>query len=361
MFGSIVTVRQTTFSNEEVRAPARPVSKATMKQVAALAGVSPSTVSRVVNHDLSVRADLRERVQRAVHTLGYRPNFAASALRRADGVSSSIGLIVEDVANPFYSSLQRGIEDVARQRAVLTFAGSTDEDAGRERQLADAFGARGVDGLIIVPAPGNHSYLLREREAGTAVVFVDRPGRFIDADAVLSDNANGARIGVSHLIATGHRRIAFLGDRGTIFTARERLRGYREALMGHGLPEATDLIIHTALRARDIYQVTRDLVLGPNAPTALFSAQNLVTIEAARALHDTGLQHRVALVGFDDVPMGDIVDPGISVIAQDAIGLGIAAAELLFSRLEGSNEPTKEVVLPTKLIPRGSGEIPSPT
>jgi LacI family transcriptional regulator len=353
--------RQTTFPNEGGQAPVRKLSKVTMKEVAALAGASLSTVSRVVNQDLSVRADLRERVQRAVDTLGYRPNFAASALRRADGVSSSIGLIVEDVANPFFSSMQRGIENVARQRAVLTFTGSTDEDAGRERQLADTFGARGVDGLIIAPASSNHSYLLRERDAGTAVVFVDRPGQFIDADAVLSDNAAGASSGVSHLIAAGHRRIAFLGDRGTIFTIRERLRGYRETLIRHGLPEATELIIHTARRATDVYEVTRELMLGPNAPTAIFSAQNLVTIEATRALHDAKLQHRVALVGFDDVPMADIVDPGITVVAQDANGLGVAAAELLFSRLDGSNEPTRQVVLPTKLIPRGSGEIPPPT
>jgi len=331
-----------------------------MKEVAAVAGVSLSTVSRVVNHDPSVRADLRERVGRAVEILGYRQNFTASALRRADGVSSSIGFVVEDVANPFFSAMHRGIEDVARQRGVLTFAGSTDEVPEREHQLADAFGARGVDGLIVVPASSDHSYLLRDRDAGIALVFVDRPGRFIDADTVLSDNANGAYMGVSHLIVAGHRRIAFLGDRGTIYTASERLRGYRKALADHSVPEDPELIRHTALRATDVYQVTHDLVLGPSAPSAVFSAQNLVTVEAVRALHDMGLQHRVALVGFDDVAMADIVDPGITVVAQDAIGLGATAAELLFSRLDGFDGPCQKVVQPVSLIRRGSGEISPP-
>ena len=123
-----------------------------MKQVAALAGVSLSTVSRVVNDDPAVRADLVAQVRQAVDVLGYRHNTAASSLRRADGLSASIGLIVEDVANPFFSAVQRGIEEVARERGVLTFAGSSDEQPPRERRLCEAFGARGVDGLIIAPA-----------------------------------------------------------------------------------------------------------------------------------------------------------------------------------------------------------------
>jgi len=331
-----------------------------MKEVAAVAGVSLSTVSRVVNHDPSVRGELRQKVARAVEILGYRQNFTASALRRADGISSSIGLIVEDIANPFFSAMQRGIENVARQRGVLTFTGSTDELPEREQQLVNDFGARGVDGLIVVPASGDHGYLLRDRDAGIALVFIDRPGRFIDADTVLSDNASGAYAGVSHLIAAGHHRIAFLGDRGTIYTASERLRGYRNALADHGIPEDPELIRHTARPAADAYPVTREFVLGSNAPTAVFSAQNLVTVEAVRALHDTGLQRRVAFVGFDDVAMADILDPGITVVVQDATGLGATAAELLFSRLEGFDGPFQEVVLTTSLIPRGSGEISPP-
>jgi LacI family transcriptional regulator len=328
-----------------------------MKQVAALAGVSLSTVSRVVNGDASVRRDLAERVHEAVAALGYRHNATASALRRADGMSASIGVIVEDIANPFFSAVQRGIEDVARERGVLTFAGSSDELPERERQLAEAFGARGVDGLIIAPAGSDHSFLLRDRAVGVALVFVDRPGRFIDADAVLTDNAAGAARAVSHLVAAGHERIGFLGDRPELYTACERLRGFREALARHGLAFDAALVRHTLTRAADAYETTRELLLGPDPPTAVFTSQNLITIDAVRALHDLGLERRVALVGFDDVVLADVVRPGLTVVAQDPAGLGRAAAQLLFSRLDGDDGPSREIVLPPKLIVRGSGEL----
>jgi LacI family transcriptional regulator len=329
-----------------------------MKQVAALAGVSLSTVSRVINDDPAVRVDLADRVHRAVEVLGYRHNATASALRRADGLSASIGLIVEDVANPFFSSVQRGIEEVARDRGVLTFAGSSDELAERERRLAEAFGARGVDGLIIAPAAGDHGFLLRDRAAGMALVFVDRPGRFIDADAVLTDNAGGAATAVEHLVAAGHRRIGFLGDRPELYTAAERLLGFETALARHGMALDPALVRHTLTRAADAYETTRELLLGPDPPTAVFTSQNLITIDAVRAIHDLGLQRSVALVGFDDVVLGDVVEPGLTVLAQDPGGLGRAAAELLFARLDGFDGPSREIVLEPTLVVRGSGELP---
>lgn len=331
-----------------------------MKQVAALAGVSLSTVSRVVNDDPAVRADLADRVRAAVDTLGYRHNAAASALRRNDGLSSSIGLIVEDVANPFFSAVQRGIEDVARERNVLTFAGSSDEQADRERALCEALGARGVDGLIIAPAGSDHSFLLRDRAAGVALVFVDRPGRFIDADAVLTDNAGGAAAAVEHLIAAGHRRIGFLGDRPDLYTAGERLRGFEAGLARHGLSLDRALVRHTLTRAADAYETTRDLLLSSEPPTAVFTSQNLITIDAVRAIHDLGLARSVALVGFDDVVLGDVVAPGLTVLAQDPVGLGRRAAELLFERLDGFDGPTQQIVLVPELIERGSGELRPP-
>jgi LacI family transcriptional regulator len=335
----------------------RDTRRATMKQVAALAGVSLSTVSRVVNEDPAVRADLVERVRHAVDVLGYRHNATASALRRNDGLSASIGVIVEDVANPFFSAVQRGIEDVARERAVLTLAGSSDELAGRERLLAEAFGARGVDGLIIAPAGGDHSYLLRDREAGMALVFVDRPGRFIDADAVLTDNFGGASAAVDHLVAAGHRRIGFLGDRPSLYTAGERLRGFQAALARHGLTDDPALVRHTATRAAGAYETTRELLLAADPPTAVFTSQNLITIDAVRAIHDLGRAHSVALVGFDDVALGDVLEPGLTVLAQDPAGLGRAAAELLFSRLDGFDGPSRQILLAPTLIARGSGEL----
>ena len=334
--------------------------RATMKQVAALAGVSLSTVSRVVNGDPNVRADLVVRVQDAVSTLGYRHNLNASALRRADGLSASIGVIVEDVSNPFFSAVQRGIEEVARERGVLTLAGSSDEQPERERLLAEAFAARGVDGLIIAPAATDHGFLLRDREAGMALVFVDRPGRFIDADAVLTDNTGGAEQAVEHLIAAGHRRIAFLGDRPEIHTAAERLRGYERAHERHGIAIDAALVRHTLTLGDSAYAATRALLLSDGPPTAIFTSQNLITIDAVRVLHELGLQHRVALVGFDDVELADVVEPGLTVIAQDPAGLGRQAAALLFARLDGDDGPSRRIVISPRLVERGSGELAAP-
>ncbi len=328
-----------------------------MRDVAAVAGVSLSTVSRVVNGGL-VDAVMARRVHDAIEVLGYRQNLTASALRRSDRATRSLGLVVEDVSNPFFSAVHRGIEDVVRTRGFLTFTGSSDEEADRERELVESFAARGVDGLIIVPTTADHVYLARERDAGVAIVFVDRPPRFVGADAVVSDNAGGAAAAVEHLIAHGHRRIGFLGDRPHVHTASERFRGYRETLLRHGIAEDPGLWRHPQHRAAGAREQARELLLGEDPPTALFSSQNLITIEAVRELHALGLQHEVALVGFDDVTLADAVEPGLTVVAQDPPALGRRAAELLLERLAGSSVPSRLEVVATTLVPRGSGELP---
>jgi LacI family transcriptional regulator len=327
-----------------------------MKDVAGLAGVSVATVSRVVNGD-DVRPDLAARVADAIDVLGYRRDLTARNLRRADRHSASIGLVFEDVSNPFFSSVQRGIEDVAGARGTLAFAGSCDEEPERERWLVEAFAARGVDGLVVVPCSGDHSYFQREIRNGTAVVFVDRPPRFLDADAVVSYNAGGAKEGVAHLVAAGHRRIAFLGDRPEIFTAEDRRRGYRTALAEAGVSPDPSLERMGLADSETAQAAALDLLTAKERPTAIFAGQNLIAIGAVRALRMLGRQHEIALVGFDDVMLGDLLDPGITVIAQDPYALGRQAAELLFSRMDGHEGPGRSVVLPTRLVARGSGEI----
>lgn len=329
-----------------------------MKDVAALAGVSLSTVSRVLSSSEAVDPALAARVREAAGLLGYRRNHTASSLRRADRQTASIGIAWEDVSNPFFSAVQRGIEEAARKHDVITLVGSSDEDPDRESALVEAFCSRGVDGLIMAPTTGDHSYLERDRALGMAIVFVDRPPCFLDADDVVSDNAGGADRAVSHLISGGHRRIAFLGDRPDIYTASARLAGYRTALARAGIPHDPQLVRHARRHAVDRYETTAALLRGPNPPTALFTSQNLVTVEAVRALHDLGLHRQVALVGFDDIVLADSVEPGLTVIAQDAAAVGRAAAELLFSRLGGYAGASRHIVAATTLIERGTGELP---
>jgi LacI family transcriptional regulator len=336
-------------------APA-PVRRPTMRDVARVAGVSLSTVSRVVNGS-PVDEAMARRVTEAVELLGYRHNVVAGSLRSARGLSASIGVIFEDVSNPFFSAIHRGAEDVARDRSVFAFAGSSDEDAAQERQLAEAFLSRGVDGLLVVPAGSDHSDLLRDVHAGVALVFVDRPPRFLDADTVLSDNEGGAFAATSQLIAAGHRRIGFMGDSPEIHTAAERLAGYRRALAEHGLKADPALIRHPAFRAADAGAVARELLELPEPPTALFTAQNLISAVVLRTLHELELAEQVAVFGFDDIVLADIVRPGLSVVAQDPYEMGREAATLLFSRLDGYDGPSRRVVLPTRLIERASSRI----
>ena len=328
-----------------------------MRDVAALAKVSIKTVSRVVNGESGVSPGLARRVVAASERLNYRHNLTASSLRRSDGRSATIGVVLEDVANPFSSALHRSIEDVAVKRGVLVLAGSSDEDEDRERKLVSAFASRRVDGLIIQPSSHDHSYLLTERRAGTAIVFVDRPPAFLDADTVLTDNAVGVRRGIRHLVVHGHRRIGYLGDMHTIATAAERHRGYLDELANQKI-EVDERLVRLDLRGIEKSEAAVTELLGhSHPPTALFTGQNLITIGAFRALRRLGLHKQVALIGFDDILLADLLEPGITVIAQDPAAIGRAAAQVLFRRLDGDRSPSEHQIVLTRLIARGSGEI----
>jgi LacI family transcriptional regulator len=328
-----------------------------MVDVAALAGVGLKTVSRVVNSERGVSPELEAKVRRAIEQLNYRRDANAATLRRLGRKTQTIGLVLEDVSNPFSSALHRAVEDAARERGILVFAGSCDEDPERERQLIGSFRERRVDGLIVVPASHDHTYLHEERRTGTALVFVDRRARHLDADSVVSDNFRGAMKAVGHLLDRGHRRIGFLGDLLSISTAEERLRGYRHALESAGVA-FDDALVRTELRAPDVAAAAIDqMVALPQPPTAFFTSQNLLTIGGVRALRRARRECEIALIGFDDIPLADMLDPAISVVAQDPQALGKAAADQLFRRLDGDTAAAVHVVIPVSLIARGSGEI----
>ncbi len=337
-----------------------------MKDVAAAAGVGLKTVSRVVNDESGVSPAMAARVQAVIDELGFRRNDSARLLRT--GTTASVGLVLEDIGDPFSSALSRAVEAVAREHGCLLFTGSSAEDADRERELALALCARRVDGLVVVPAGGDHGYLLPEAASGLAVVFLDRPGIGIEADAVLSDNTGGARAGTAHLIAHGHRRIGFVGDLPHIHTSAERLRGYREAMRAAGLPVDERWIATGPTDPATVGRAVRRLLAcepegsggpGPSGAepvTALFTANNRVTLAALQAL--AGLPVRPAVVGFDDLELAALLSPGLTVVAQDPEALGRTAARLLFDRLGHDTSPPRRIELPTRLIVRGSGEVP---
>jgi LacI family transcriptional regulator len=202
--------------------------------------------------------------------------------------------------------------------------------------------------------------LQAEREQGMAIVFVDRPPVGLAVDAVLSNNYTSALAATRHLIERGHRQIAHLGDELTISTARERRRGYSDAMLGAGLTDDPSQHIDNLRSEEEAYAAVQRLMRLEAPPTALFTSQNLVTIGAVKALHHLGLQHRIAVVGFDDVPFADLVEPGVTVMAQDPGEIGTRAAQRMFARLDGDTSPAQEIVVPTQLIVRGSGEIAPP-
>lgn len=325
-----------------------------MKDVAQAAGVSPKTVSRVVNAERGVGPGTAERVTEAIAQLGFRRNDIARSLRRARS-SATLGLIIEDLANPFYSTIARAVEEVARREGYVVITASSEESAERERELVATLLSRQVEGLLLVPAAKDHSYLLPEVATGTQVVFLDRRPGGLEADAVLLDNAGGARAAVEHLLAQGHRRIGMVGDPPGVVTVGERADGYRAALQAWGVAPDERLlrldahdVIHAQASARELLELS-------DPPTALFTANNRASVGALRAMN--ALQARVALVGFDDFELAELLAVPVTVVRHDAAEMGRRGAELLFARLAGDERRPQEIVLGTELVVRGSGEV----
>jgi LacI family transcriptional regulator len=337
--------------------PAAGRREPTMRDVAALAKVSTKTVSRVINGLPGAGAQVADRVRDAARTLGYRPDLTASSLRRSDRRSATIGVLFEDLSNPFDAALLRAVEDRARHRGVLVLAGSSEDDHGLQSELLVSLSARRVDGVVVMAAGGHQDALQRERERGTPMVLVDRPPTFGGTDCVTTTNRDSSRDAVTHLAALGHRDIAFLGDRRTLWTSQERYTGYLEGLAHAGVALRGELV-RTDLHGESLAaQATAALLDLRRPPTALFTAQNLVTAGALRVLRDRGRHHRVALIGFDDFPLADMLDPGVTVVRQDVPGIGRKAADLVLARIDGDTSPPVHAVVPAALVRRGSGEI----
>ncbi len=335
-------------------------ARATIRDVAALAGVGTKTVSRVINDEANVSTQMRERVLRAVEALNFTPNLGAGALRRGDRRTMTLGLLLDSVDNPFSAAINRAVEIVASARRTAVFAASSADDPQRERELVDAFTRRRVDGLILTTTGNDQSYLQAERDRGMPLVFIDRRPIGVRGDAVLANNREAAAEATAHLLAHGHRRIAYFGDDPSIATARERREGYLDALASGGIAADRQLQVEGLRSAVAACQAVHRLLADSAPPTAVFAAQNVVTIGAIRALHQLGQQRRIALVSFDDTPMADLIEPGLTAMAQDPGRIGTIAAERLFARLDGDTSPEGEFVVPARLIRRGSGEVAAP-
>lgn len=327
-----------------------------MRDVAEAAGVSLKTVSRVFNDEPGVRPEVADRVREEMARVGYQRDARAGSFRHR--TTQTIGVVLVDGANPFFAAVNRGVEDVARDHGHLVLSGSGDADPIREAALTRALISQRVDGLILAPTAEPDSMLRDEAARGLPVVFVDHlPGGTLFGDAVLTDHRAGAELAVRHLVGHGHHRVAFLGDAARLYSTQERLAGHAAALGEAGIEVDPALVVTEIASTEQAAVETRRLLESDRPPTALFTAMNLATIGAVGALHELGRQHEVALVAFDDVDFSTVVEPALTVVPQDATGLGRLAADRLFRRLAGERGAPEVARLAVSLLPRGSGEI----
>jgi LacI family transcriptional regulator len=331
-----------------------------MNDVAQRSGVSLKSVSRVINDESGASQQTRTRVWTAIRELGYQRNDTAHALRRRDGRSACLGVVLDDVDNPFVATLNRGVEEVACAHGCLVLAASTHGDPDGERHLVYRLLGRRVDGLVIMSARTDHRYLTGELERGVPIVFVDRPARGIRATSVVAANRAATREAVEHLIAHGHRRIAFLSDWPTLYTTAQRHRGYLDAHHAQGLPVRRDLHRSGLVDTASTQHALTTLINGKGPPTAIFAANNLTCVRVLHALHWSRLMGTVALIGFDDIDCAELFNPPVSVLRQDPAAMGRLAAETIFAQLAGQQPARQELHIPVTLVPRGSGELAGP-
>jgi DNA-binding LacI/PurR family transcriptional regulator len=326
----------------------------TVKDVAEHAGVSIATVSRVVNHSEDVSPELREKVLHTIEELGYHPSRTAQRLRARK--SLVIGLIISDIQNPFFTSVVRGIEDVAHQQDYSIILCNSDEDPEKEKLYIDVMRSEEVAGVIISSTSQVTGYLDRLLDSGIPVVAMDRSIKHQRVDIVSVENVLGAYEAVSHLLQKGHQWIGFIGLPMNLTTGVERREGYINALNDHGLKPAEELMCIGDARQEGGFNCAKDLLDRGHPLTALFVSNNLMTLGALGAIKSQGLliPEDISLIGFDDMPWAQYLSPPLTAVSQPTYELGKHSAELLLKRISNPSEKTQHIRLKTELIVRES-------
>jgi LacI family transcriptional regulator len=322
-----------------------------MVDVARSADVSLKTVSRFVNGATNIDPVLGERIASAIRALGYTRNMAAASLRPGR-TGRIVGLVIEDLGNPFYSALARGVEAEVRAAGYLLLSASSEESGAMFEPLVRRLVEQRVDGLVVVPPRGAGPRLLTGVDALPPVVFVDRPGRLAGADSIVVDDIEGARLGTACLLEAGARRVAFLGGSMTIWTVAQRLAGYRAALDQAGLAIDDDLVVTDLDTSEAAREAVAALLTSRRPPNAIFADNNRVTVGSLLAFRDAG--RRLPLVGFDDFETATLVEPPVTVVTGDVAEMGRIAAQRLLLRLAGDGQRARRITLPVRLVRRGS-------
>ncbi|WP_433285984.1 LacI family DNA-binding transcriptional regulator [Pseudonocardia sp. CA-142604] len=324
----------------------------TIRDVAALAGVSLGTVSRVLAGSPATSAESRQRVAAAVAQLGYLPNARAGSLRRAK--TDVVGILISDVRNPFFAELAHAAEQEALRRGYVVMLANADEDAAQEQLYLRTFSAQRVDGVLMAPQSKDRVHLDRLIGTGLPVVFVDRVLPGLDVPSVTSDNVGGMRSALEYLVARGHRRIGYVGGPAPVSTAIDRLDAFVHLRAELGLPDDESLVQEGDFRAESGAAAVDRMLASGSAPTAVLAADGLMALGALAALRRHGVRDKIELMSFDDLAWFEELTPPVSAIANDATAMGREGMAALLDAVEGGRPVS--VTVPTRLVDRrGAG------
>jgi LacI family transcriptional regulator len=321
---------------------------ARLLDVANAAGVSLRTASRVLNDDPRVAAETRQRVQETMLELRFQPDEMARSLRA--GTDTAIGFVVESISDPFFAEVIDAVELEMSRHGRSVLVTSTRRDQAIERDVIERMMQRRIAGLLLSPTGGDHSWLDPQRAP------VDRPAPGLSADLIEIDDHRAAFDATAHLIAHGHRRIAYVGDTPAIPTSAARLRGYRDALARHRVEADESLVSTNGSTSQAAARAVSAMVSGLRPPTAILSAATRASLGVVPALHSAG-RTDIALVSFGDFPMADALRPAVTVVDHPAHEIGRTAAVRLLARLSQPALPVERIQVPAPIIERGSGEL----
>ena len=338
-----------TRDDQATSTPRRP----TLAEVAELAGVSLKTASRAINGEKYVAAETRERVRQVADSLGFQLNAMASQLKR--GVDSHvIGLITGDLANPFYSVLAKGVEREIRSRGLQLTIASSDETPDAELTLIDEFVSRRVRGLIVISTMSSHEGLSAAQEKGIPVVFVDRSPVGLKADSIVLDNYSGARAAVEQLLSLGHTRIGYVSHLSRLQPHWERIAGFSDAMTAAGIETWREFAEDGAFDIDSAVVAVEKLLSRDPRPTAIFTGNNRITIGALKAI--ANIAPETALIGFDDFDVASML--GVTTVSYDPAEMGRLAAQIVLEAPGLRSQEPRSIVVPTRIVQRGSGERP---
>lgn len=336
---------------------------ATIKEVAALAGVSIATVSRFINNNGYVSKEVGDRISKAIQELDYVPNRVAISLKKTS--TKTIGIVIPDLSNVSFMDTVKGISDVAIKNNYEPIILSSEEDSESEKKILDVLVSKRVDGIIIASTGGNEEKILKTNESKIPVVLVDRDvcnrDGEIRIDAVVNDNFNGSYKMVNYLISLGHERIAIITSQKSLTVANERLEGYIRALEHNNMNISSNYILYGELNFYSGYELTKEVIMQPLKPTAIYAANNLVALGVVAALNEMkiSIPSHMSVCAFGDFKYYNVLNPTLTVVNQMAYKIGKESAELLMEKIKHFNkwEPRK-VVIPAEIIIRNSCSKP---